>query len=457
MHSLSQSVHRIHTGETTALELTKAVIAAAGTHAALNVYTHFDADALLQVATTFDELDSAARQNLPLAGVPLIIKDNMNTRFLPTSAGTPALKHHVPESNALVVERLLAAGALIAGKANLHELSSGGTSNNGCFGPVANPYDPACIPGGSSGGTAAAVAAGMVSAGLGTDTAGSVRVPVALCGVAGFRASTRRYPVEGIVPLTHSFDTPGPIATNVTDIVLLDQVLSDDNNIADPKSADTLRLGVPTATMVAGATPEVRQVFDVALKKLASAGVELVEVDLSEIIKLGVQASTIIMDAEFVPLMRAYLEAHAPSISLEQLAQQIASPTVQKIVQRRLQQEPDRACYTDAVENILPRLKELHQVLHREQQLDALIFPTTTDAAYPRDTDDLVFKEGKSTFAWMYFVNTCLASFADNPSLSIPAGVTRAGMPVGVCLDGLTGEDSRLLAVGMTVETVLEN
>ncbi len=457
MHSLSQSVRRIHTGETTALELTKAVIAGAETHAALNVYTHFDADALLQVATTFDELDSAARQNLPLAGVPLIIKDNMNTRFLPTSAGTPALKHHVPESNALVVERLLAAGALIAGKANLHELSSGGTSNNGCFGPVANPYDPACIPGGSSGGTAAAVAAGMVSAGLGTDTAGSVRVPVALCGVAGFRASTRRYPAEGIVPLTHSFDTPGPIATNVTDIVLLDQVLSDDNNIADPKSADTLRLGVPTATMVAGATPEVRQVFDVALKKLASAGVELVEVDLSEIIKLGVQASAIIMDAEFVPLMRAYLEAHAPSISLEQLAQQIASPTVQKIVQGRLQQAPDRACYTDAVENILPRLKELHQVLHREQQLDALIFPTTTDAAYPRDTDDLVFKEGKSTFAWMYFANTCLASFADNPSLSIPAGVTQAGMPVGVCLDGLTGEDSRLLAVGMTVETVLEN
>jgi indoleacetamide hydrolase len=124
------------------------------------------------------------------------------------------------------VARLLGEGAILLGKTNLHELSLGWTSNNAVFGAVRNPYDPSRIPGGSSGGTAAAVGARIAPAGLGEDTVGSIRVPSALCGVAGFRPTTGRYPAEGIVPLAPTFDTPGPMARSVADLVLLDAIMA---------------------------------------------------------------------------------------------------------------------------------------------------------------------------------------------------------------------------------------
>src|SRR5262249_49161663 len=144
----------------------------------------------------------------------------------PTTAGTPALATHRPKQNAPVVQRLLDAGALILGKANLQELAYGPTSNNAAFGPVRNPYDPTRIPGGSSGGSAVAVAARLTPAALGTDTAGSVRVPGSLCGITTFRPSMRRWPQAGIVPISHTRDTAGPMARNVADCVLLDGVVT---------------------------------------------------------------------------------------------------------------------------------------------------------------------------------------------------------------------------------------
>ena len=161
-----------------------------------------------------------------LHGLPIAVKDAIAAAGLPATAGTEALRGYLPEKDADVVEPLIAAGAFVLGKLNMHELSYGITSNNGAFGPVRNPYDLERIPGGSSGGAGAAVAAGLVPAALGTDTGGSVRIPAALCGVVGFRPTTGRYSQKGIVPVSHTRDTAGPLCRSVSDAAMIDAAIT---------------------------------------------------------------------------------------------------------------------------------------------------------------------------------------------------------------------------------------
>ena len=176
-----------------------------------------------------------ARRPLPLAGLPIVVKDNINTADMPTSAGTPALQNARPRRNAPSLQKLLDAGAIVIGKANMHELAFGITSTNlsSFAGPVKNPYDKKRIPGGSSGGTSAAIAAGIVSCGLGSDTGGSTRVPAALTGTVGLRPSVgnggaeRRYDdANMVVPISHTRDTVGPMGRTVADVALLDSVIT---------------------------------------------------------------------------------------------------------------------------------------------------------------------------------------------------------------------------------------
>lgn len=438
----------IRDGGVTAAEIAAAVVAAADATASWNIFISRDPAALLAAAERVTLPEPAQ----PLAGIPVVLKDNVNTIGLPTTGGTPALRANRPGANAPIVERLLAAGALIAGKANMHELSSGGTSNNGAFGAVANPWNPECVPGGSSGGSAAAVAAGIVPAAIGTDTAGSVRVPAALCGVVGFRPSVGRYPADGIVPLSRSFDTAGPIARSVADIVLLDAVLAGADEQALPPAPGPLRLGVANK-LADAASSDVQEVFERALRRLSGAGIELIEIDLSEILELGKAAA--IIDFEFPDLFRDYLAEYAPGITAEEVAEQIASPSVRQITQTRLTAEPDQAEYERITQQVLPELRAKHLELHREYGLNALVFPTTPRVALARGEDDYVLVDGEPEFSWFYFQNTAIASIAGNPSLSIPAGVGSTRLPVGLSLDALPNGDRELLAVGVTVETAL--
>src|SRR3984893_1053006 len=157
----------------------------------------------------------------PLHGIPISLKDNIHTAGIPTTGGSKILKDFIPEHDAQVVRMLQAAGAVLLGKTNMHEFAYGVTSNNPHFGPVRNPWDPAPIPGGSSGGSAAPVAAGLCYGSIGTDTGGSIRIPASLCGVTGLKPSTGRVSVEGIVPLSPRLDFVGPLARNVVDAALL--------------------------------------------------------------------------------------------------------------------------------------------------------------------------------------------------------------------------------------------
>ncbi len=194
----------------------------------LNAWISRDPEQLIQQAKSFDQASSAQPDHRPLVGIPVAIKDNIDTSDLPTSGGTRALLTSRPSRNATVVERLLQSGGLIAGKTNLHELALGGTNHNAVTGPCRNPWNPLRIPGGSSGGSAVAVASRMVPAALGTDTGASVRLPAALCGVVGFRPSTGRYAAQGILHLSPTKDTVGPMARSVADVALLDALLAED-------------------------------------------------------------------------------------------------------------------------------------------------------------------------------------------------------------------------------------
>src|SRR5438034_1105351 len=248
----------------------------------LNVLIAQDPDQVLEAARAADKLRARGRRLGPLHGLPLLIKDNINTATLPTTAGTPSLIGNRPGANARVVDALLGAGGIVFGKANMHELAFGITSNNAGFGPVRNPYDRSKIPGGSSGGNAAGVAARFAAAGIGSDTGGSTRIPAALCGIVGLRPTIGRYPGTGtlagvreVVPIAHTRDTPGPIARAVADAALLDAVITGAPLVLPRVDLAGLRLGVARRSFFEDLDPGLKKVVDEALRRLEDRGVEI--------------------------------------------------------------------------------------------------------------------------------------------------------------------------------------
>ena len=239
-----RAAYALRNGEHTAEALDEALLARCAA-SPLNAFITLEAEHLRAAARAADQRRQRGEPLGPLHGVPLALKDNIDTADFPTTGGTPALAAHRPKHNAPIVQHLLAAGAIVLGKTNLQELAYGPTNNNAAFGPARNPYDPTRIPGGSSGGSAAAVAARLAPAALGTDTGGSIRVPASLCGITSMRPTTLRWPQAGIVPLSHTRDTAGPMARHVADCVLLDGVITGGPTEVTPAPLKGLRLGLP--------------------------------------------------------------------------------------------------------------------------------------------------------------------------------------------------------------------
>ncbi len=243
-------------GEMTAEKYAASLLRRCEDGRSLNAFITLRADHVLEAARERDRERRSGRPLGLLHGIPIPIKDSVNTCDFPTTAGTPALRGSQPHQDAPLVSALRAAGAIVLGKTNLHELSYGYTSCNQAFGAVGNPYAPERSPGGSSGGTAAAVAYGMAPLGIAEDTEGSIRVPAALCGIVGFRPSTGRYATEGCVPITPVFDQIGPHARTVADLILFDNVLAGGR----PAAVTTLRgvrLGIIRPQFYAGLEAEV--------------------------------------------------------------------------------------------------------------------------------------------------------------------------------------------------------
>jgi mandelamide amidase len=443
-------------GRLSSAELTAALVERCRRHARLNAFIHFDPAAAMAAAEASDKRRKAGKAGA-LEGVPLVLKDNIDTAAMPTTGGTPALRGHRPKQDAPVAARLLAAGAVILGKTNLHELAYGITNNNAAFGPARNPYDPARIPGASSGGTGVAVAARLAPAGLGSDTGGSVRIPAALCGIFGFRPTLLRWPQAGIVPISHTRDTAGPMARSMNDLVLLDGVVTGAATAEKPADLGGLRIGVPRGHFWENLHADTAKIAEDTLKALAAAGVVLVEADIPDVGALDNAAGFPIALYETIVDLNAYLAGHKTGLDFKTIVAEVASPDVKGILSSLLgdMAVPEPA-YREALTVTRPKLQKAYADYFRAQRVEAIVFPTTPLPAAKIGEDETTMLNGAAVPTFPTFIrNTGPGSVAGIPGLSVPAGLTPSGLPVGMELDAPAGTDRRLLAIGRALETIL--
>ena len=450
--TLTQALERMQAGEFSAVEYVQAMLERHRETTHLNALVCLDEQAALDAAA------QKGRQrrhygNPALLGAPLLLKDNINTGNLPTSGCTPALKGNVPATNAPVAQALLDAGALILGKANMHELAFGVTNNNPTFGPACNPYNPELIPGGSSGGTAVAIAAGIAPAGLGSDTGGSTRLPTAFCGICGYRPTIGRYPSAGIMPISATRDTPGPMARAVEDLQLLDRVMAGDPSPVERVSLADVRLGVPRAYYYENLEPGVAGVVGATLDFLAASCKSLVEVDLDGVADLNDKVSFPVVLYEAKRDMIQYLADFAPGISIDDVLAQIASPDVKDAYNAVVSGAVSKAVYEEALHTYRPQLQALFSACFTDNGLDALVIPATPLTAPPIGHDSTIELNGSAHPTMATIIrSTDPSSNAGIPSLCVAAGLAPNGMPAGICLEGPAGSDRRLLAIGKALQ-----
>jgi indoleacetamide hydrolase len=402
--------------------------------------------------------DRAEAGTGPLAGVPLAVKDNLDTRDFPTTGGTPALRDSRPGRDQHAVERLRAAGAAVIGKTNLHELALGVTSNNAAFGPVRNPHDPSRSAGGSSGGSAVAVATGVVAIALGTDTGGSMRVPAAHCGVVGWRPTVGRWGTGRTVPISRTRDTAGVLATSVADVAVVDELVTGES-AAEP-SARPLRLGVPRVGFYDDLHPQVAACAQRVLDRLADGGVDLVEVDVAGAHELDAECGFPIVFFEIARDLPAYL-ATLPGpereLTFGDVMARVASPDVRGALEVAAGGSFTEESYRQALAT-RDRLRAAYAAALRPDggRLDALVYPTVPLPAPPVGDDATTELNGRQVPVFLTTIrNTGPGSTAGMPAISLPAGATDAGLPIGISLEALPGEDAALLAIARQVEAVI--
>jgi Asp-tRNA(Asn)/Glu-tRNA(Gln) amidotransferase A subunit family amidase len=457
--SATEAVARISRGELKAETYASALLARCEALASLNAFITLEPQKVLDAARACDRRRKAGAPLPPLFGLPIPVKDSVNTAEYPTTAGTPALRRFRPAEDAPVVKSLRAAGAIVLGKTNLHELSFGWTSNNLAFGAVHNPYDRRCIAGGSSGGTAAAVAARMAPLGVAEDTQGSIRVPAAMCGIAGFRPTTGRYSTRGCAPVTPLFDQVGPHARSVTDLALFDSVLTGDRRPLQPHPLKGLRFGIVRDYWFEGLDEDVELVASRALERLRDAGAEVVETRLPGVQRL-VEMSTGQVEYHDARLaLPRYLSDFDAPVTLAELLQQ-ASPEIQSLFRNYIlpgaPHYVSEAAYAAACDTYLPALRRLYRDYFAQYEVSAVVFPTTMAPAPLIGQDTIVEIRGKAvSFSKVAGRNISPGSTAGLPGLVLPAGLSRTGLPIGIELDGPSGSDRKLLAIGLSVERIL--
>jgi Asp-tRNA(Asn)/Glu-tRNA(Gln) amidotransferase A subunit family amidase len=446
-----EAVAALERGDMTAEGYCTTMVGRAENRKALNVFISLNSEGALAAAHDIDERRRNGTKVGALAGIPLIVKDNIDFATLPTTAGCRGLAANRPTKNAGVLQALLDADAVVLGKANMHELADGITSNNGGYGAVHNPWNPELIPGGSSGGTAAGIAAHICPAGLGTDTAGSVRIPSSLCGVAGLRPTAKRYPLDGIVPLSLTRDTAGPIARTVADCALLDSVIM---KIAapGPTTLRGLRLGLPRGFFWVDLDRETEDVMKTALSELKGLGVVFVEADIPDLADLTRRCGNLI-GYEMLRNIADYLAAGKSAVTLDEMIKGIKSPDVIRAVERIHSNPVDEASYRETISKWRPQLQQAYATYFKQNNVEAMFFPTTPLPARPIGQDEVELNGKKVNTAGAYIRNAGPGSAAGIPGLTLPAGRgANTVLPIGMELDGPAGSDQKLLSIGIAME-----
>jgi mandelamide amidase len=441
LHDLTarEAVAAMAAGAFTSEEYVEALIDRQTLWRVLNAYTQMDEAAARQAARAAAGVVSA------VAGLPIAVKDNVDVAGYETTAGTPALRGHRPRGHAPVIQSLVDQGVVVMGKVGLHEMAAGGTCGNILFGQIRNPYDVARVPGGSSGGSAAAVAARLVPAAIGTDTAGSVRAPAAYCGCVGFKPTTGRYSRVGLVPGDVRRDTIGWFARTCDDVELLDGACAPATEPAPPVALKGLRLGVPRAYFYEALEPELAAVVEAALDRLRAAGVDLVEADIAGLSEIMSRLSPIGRD--LAGGLALYIAESGAAVTPREIVEGVADPQLRRGMMAGLAAPPwDPGAGPSPVD----ALKAAYDAYFREQDVAAVIFPTCPEVAYPVPTDIAAGGTGPVSM----IRNTLPAAQAGLPGLSLPAGLSAAGLPVGMELDGPPGSDRRLIRIGQAIEAV---
>ena len=430
------------TGRPSARELTQMALAriddpkGEGARAFIRVHR---SQALAQ-ADTADALRAAGATPSPIAGIPISIKDLFDVAGEVTTAGSTILAERAPAArDATVVTRLRGAGTVIVGRTNLTEFAFSGVGLNPHYGTPGNPYDRTRIPGGSSSGAAVSVADGMAMAAIGTDTAGSVRIPSALCGLVGFKPTQARIPLDGTWPLASSLDSIGPLAASVACCALLDAVLAgEDADVPPPFPVSGLRLAVPETLVLDDLDETVAGAFERALSRLSGAGARIARLHLAEMDDIArINALGSFGAVEGYAWHRQLLADHGdrydPRVGGRLLRGRAAS-AADYIEMRRL-----RAHLIDRMRRVT-------------QPFDALVMPTVPIVAPPMAAfaadDDYV------RLNLLLLRNTMLANLMDRCAITLPC--QRDGeLPVGLTLMGETMGDRRLLAMARGVEGLL--
>lgn len=393
----------------------------------LKAFTHVDAEGARAAAAESGRRHDAGTVR-PLEGVPVAVKANIDVAGWPVHGGMAALAGRVPARDAAVVARLKAAGAVILGLSNLHEGALGATTDNGAFGQTQNPHRIGYTAGGSSGGSGAAVAAGLCAAALGTDTLGSVRIPASFCGIAGLKPGFGVVPTQGMMHLAARLDCIGPMARSVADCAALFEAL------AGPAQGAETGPVVRVATLTQGADAELHPAVAAALRLAQSLleGLGLrVEAQASRIDHGRVRLAGFVEAAREADRLYGAEVARNPDGFSDVFRSHLAfargiEPAI--VVQGR--RATDQAA------------AELQAALGLA---DVLLLPTTPGPAFAHGAQVPV-----SVADW-----TALANFAGLPALSVPAGWTKEGLPVAVQLVGRPGGDRALLALGQRLEAAL--
>ena len=400
-----------------------------------------DPDGALSTARRLDEEEPSGL----LHGLTLAVKDNIDVAGTATTAGASFRRDRLANDDAPVVARLRRAGAVIVGKANLAELAFGIRSRSSVGGQCRNPWDPARIPGGSSGGSGAAVAAGFCTAALGTDTGGSVRLPAAYCGISGLRPTWGRVPNRGSVPVCAAQDTIGPMAHRVSDVARLFAVMAG-FDADDPCSVEHplenflptltdgvagLRIGLPRNYYFEGCDEEVVQAVMAAAHVLERQGATLVQIDVPRAEEVHAMTSAIV-----------FADACAIYGNRIQTAPETMDPDVVARMRTGL-----ALTALDYARAVAFRREWGHTMHGLFQQVDLLLSPTAPSGAPPIEDGQSLLEATRSATK-----NTYGGAFAELPSLSMPCGLTRDGLPIGVHLEAARWQEPLLLRVGCTYQ-----
>ena len=478
-----EAVEHIRRADLKAEEYVAELLKQYNAHKDLNLVTSIDQARVLEAARSVDRARARGAELGSAAGLPFAVKDQIEVAGYPATAGNGALKGYVPKRNAVVVERLVAAGAIPFCMTTLPDMTvvdglmHQASSHSGSFGAVRNPYDPSRIPGGSSGGSAASLAARIVPAALGTDANGSIRCPSAFCGVTGLRPSTftienairgtkrKRYPDEGLLPPPlERLYTIGPMARTAADVAFLDTLITGESVPA--VDLRTVRVAVPRQDYWEREEidPAVAAVIQQAFAKLRDAGCRLVEIDfIGEVRSIVGTFENPTPAAVFARLglnppissretLAQWLREHAPDVSVEMMyggRPMLDGPS------------PTRPPIDEQIK-ILTESSQRYTEVYRAHGVSAIAFPTIPILAMPirqggpkEPFGEIITLNGRQVEEGKVLMrNLFMAPRMGAAALSLPVGLTRA-LPVGLELDALPGHDSELLGLAMAVEKVV--